>query len=106
MDFHKDEYFDFSGLDKSHFAFSNKNKKVLGKFKPETNFLIIEEIVCLCSKMYALKLASGEEKKTGKGVPKYKIKNQTTFEQYKQCLNTGKRIWWNLQKFVQLIIPL
>ena len=112
MDFHKDgEYFDFSGLDKSHFAFSNKNKKVLGKFKPETNFQIIEEIVCLCSKMYALKLQVTDadrkreaemekagiefeklktEKKAGKGVPKYKIKKQTTFEQYKQCLNTGK----------------
>ena len=31
-----EDFFDFSNLDENHELFSNKNKKVLGKFKIET----------------------------------------------------------------------
>ena len=31
-----EEIFDFSNLDKNHEIFSNKNKKIMGKFKIET----------------------------------------------------------------------
>ena len=46
--------FDFRNLDENHELFSNKNKKVIGKFKIETPKNIwIDEFVCLRSKMYA-----------------------------------------------------
>ena len=32
------DIFDFSNLDENHELFSNKNKKVIGKFKKETRF--------------------------------------------------------------------
>ena len=42
--------FDFSNLDKNHELFSNKKKKVNGKFKLETPKNIwIDEFVCLRS---------------------------------------------------------
>ena len=48
--------FDFSNLEENHELFSNKNRKVLGKFKIETPKNIwIDEFVCLRSKMYAFK---------------------------------------------------
>ena len=51
-----EDMFDFSNLDKTHELFSNKNKKVIGKFKIETPKNIwIDEFVCLRSKMYAFK---------------------------------------------------
>ena len=51
-----EDIFDFSNLDENHELFSNKNKKVLGKFKIETPKNIwIDEFVCLRSKMYAFK---------------------------------------------------
>ena len=47
-----EDIFDFSNLDKNHELFSNKNKKLIGKFKIGTtkNFWI-DEFVCLRSKM-------------------------------------------------------
>ena len=51
-----EDIFDFSNLDKNHELFSNKNKKVIGKFKIETTKNIwIDDFVCLRSKMYAFK---------------------------------------------------
>ena len=47
-----EKIFDFSNLNKSHEFFSNKNKKVIGKFKVETpKNVIIDDFVCLRSKM-------------------------------------------------------
>ena len=57
-----EEIFDFSNLDENHELFSNKNKKVIGKFKIETPKNIwIDEFICLRSKMYAFK--SGDDSK-------------------------------------------
>ena len=51
-----EDIFDFSNLDENHQLFSNKNKKVIGKFKNETPKNIwIDEFVRLRSKMYAFK---------------------------------------------------
>ena len=48
-----EEVFDFSNLDENHELFSNKNKKVNGKFKIESPKTIwIELLVCSRSKMY------------------------------------------------------
>ena len=56
--------FDFSNLDEDHELFSNKSKKVIGKFKIETlKNVFIDEIVCLRSKMYAFKCKDDTEDK-------------------------------------------
>ena len=66
----------------------NTNKKVLGKFKCETEGNIIEEFIGLRPKMYSLKLETSE-KLTCKGVKKHKIKNELKHEHYKECLFDG-----------------
>ena len=54
--------FDFSNLDKNHELFSNRNKKVIGKFKIETPKNIWnEEFVCLRSKPYSFKCKNNDE---------------------------------------------
>ena len=51
-----EDIFDFSNLDKNHELFSERNKKVIGKFKIETPKNIwIDEFVCLRSEMYSFK---------------------------------------------------
>ena len=67
--------FDFSNLDKNHELFSNKNKKVIGKFKIETpKNVIIDEFVCLRSKMYAFNCGDDFKNKL-KGFSKSKSKH-------------------------------
>ena len=81
-----EDIFDFSNLDKNHELFSNKNKKVIGKFKIETPKNIwIDEFVCLRSKMYAFK-CGGDSKNKLKGISKSQSKN-IKFEEYKKCLD-------------------
>ena len=51
-----EDIFDFSNLDRNHELFSNKNKKVIGKFSIETpEKTWIDEFFCLRSKMYPFK---------------------------------------------------
>ena len=51
-----EDIFDFSNLDQNHELFSDKDKKVIQNFKIETpNFIWIDEIVCLRSKMCSFK---------------------------------------------------
>ena len=78
--------FDFSNLDQNHELFSNKNKKVIGKFKIETPKNIwIDEFICLRSKMYAFKCGDDSKNKL-KGVSKSQSKN-IKFEENKKCLD-------------------
>ena len=80
-----EDIFDFSNLDKNHKLFSNKNEKVIGKFKIETPKIIwIDEFVCLRSKMYAFKCGD-DSKNRLKGISKSQSKN-IEFEEYKKCL--------------------
>ena len=59
-----EDIFDFSNLDEHHELFSEKNKKVIGKFKIETPKNIwIEEIVCLRSKTYSFNCNDNTENK-------------------------------------------
>ena len=77
---------DFSNLDKNHELFSNKNEKVIGKFKIETPKNIwIDEFVCLRSKMYSFKCGDNSDNKL-KGISKSQSKH-IKFEEYKKCLN-------------------
>ena len=79
--------FDFSNLDENHELFSNKNKKVIGKFKIETPKNIwIDEFVCLRSKAYSFKCKDNKENKNKiKGVSKSQSKH-IKFEEYYNCL--------------------
>ena len=81
-----EDIFDFSNLDKNHELFSNKNKRVLGKFKIETpRYIWIDEFACLRSKMYAFKCGNDSKNKL-KGVSKSQSKN-IKFEEYEKCLD-------------------
>ena len=78
--------FDFSNLNKNHELFSNKNKKVVGKFKIEAPKNIwIDEFVALRSKCYAFK-CNNDSKNKLKGISKSQSKN-IKFEEYKKCLD-------------------
>ena len=80
------DFFDFSNLDKNHELFSNKNKKVVGKFKIETPVNTwIDEFVALRSKCYAFKYGDGGKNKL-KGISKSYSKN-IKIDEYKKCLN-------------------
>ena len=80
-----EDLFDFSNLDKNHELFSNKNKKVVGKFKIETPENIwIDEFVALRSKCYAFKCGDNSKNKL-KGIYKSQSKN-IKFEEYYNCL--------------------
>ena len=79
-----EDKFDFSNLDKNHELFSNRNKKVIDKFKIETPKSIwIDKFVCLRSKMYAFKCGDDSKNKL-KGISKSQSKN-IKFEEYKNC---------------------
>ena len=67
--------FDFSNLDENQEVFSNRNTKVIGKFKIETPKNIwIDEIACLRSKMYSFKCGDDGKNKL-KVVSKSQSKN-------------------------------
>ena len=69
------DLFDFSNLNENHEIFSNKNKKVIGKFKIETAKNIwVDEFVCLRSKMYSFKCGNDSKIKL-KGISKSQSKN-------------------------------
>ena len=74
-----EDIFDFSNLDKNHEIYSNKNKKIVGKFKIETpKNVFIDEFDCLRSKMYAFNCkVETQDKNKLKGIsksqPKYYI---------------------------------
>ena len=97
-DFYKDisgdvvSKFDTSNFPKDHPSGieTGHNKKVVGMFKDEAGGEIIEEFVGLRAKLYSYKMLRGEEEKKCKGVKKPVVKRCITFEDYKQCLFTGK----------------
>ena len=81
-----DDKFDFSNLDENHELFSNKNKKMIGKFQIETPTNIwIDEFICLRSKMYAFRCGNDSKIKF-KGISKTQSKH-INFEEYKKCLD-------------------
>ena len=85
-----EDIFDFSNLDENHELFSNKNKKIFGKFKIETpKNVFIDEFVCLGSKAYSVKCKDNIESKNKiKGISKSQSKH-IKFEEYYNCLFGG-----------------
>ena len=86
-----EDNFDFSNLDEIHELFSNKNKKVIGKFNIETPKNIwIDEFVCLRSKTYSFKCNDNTESKNKiKGISKSQSKHNK-FEEHYNCLFGGE----------------
>ena len=82
-----EDIFDFSILDENHELFSEKNKKVIGKFKNECPKNIwIDEFVCLISKAYSFKCKNNDENKNKiKEISKSQPKHNK-FEEYYNCL--------------------
>ena len=80
-----EDLFDFSNLNENHELFSNKNKKVIGKFKIKTPKNIwIDEFITLRSKCYAFRCGDDSKNKL-KAISKSQSKI-IKFEEYKFCL--------------------
>ena len=109
-DFYKDtandvnEWFDTSGYtekDERPLPIA-KNKKVIGKFKDESNEKIIKEFCALRAKTYASLLDDEDddtEEKKAKGTKECVIKKVLTFEIYKDSLLIDKIIIKPQQRF-------
>ena len=58
-----EDLFDISNLNKNHELFSNRNKRVFGKFKIETpKNVFVDEFICLRNKGYSFKCSSDNER--------------------------------------------
>ena len=80
-----EDIFNFSNLDENHELISNKNRKVISKFKLETpKNTWIDELVCLRSKKYSFKFGDDSKNKF-KGISKSQSKHNK-FEEYKKCV--------------------
>ena len=72
--------FVFSNLNKNHELFTNKNKKIIGKFKIETpKNIFTDEVFCLRSKAYSIKCGSDNKNKL-RGISKCQSKNITPID--------------------------
>ncbi|XP_053207029.1 uncharacterized protein LOC128391206 [Panonychus citri] len=76
---------DFSDLPVDHYLYSDVNKKKIGCLKDEMSGEVIDEVVALRPKLYAIK-TENNVKKRAKGVQGVVVKNQLTFDDYKQSL--------------------
>lgn len=84
--------FDQSGyLGEGFRSVENSNKKVIGKFKDETDGVPIVEFCGLRSKMYSILLETQKEKKTGKGIKKSALREKIAHADYKRCLLGSKK---------------
>ena len=85
-----EKMFDTSNFDKNHQSgIQGKNKKIPGMMKDEAGGKIIEEFVGLRAKLYSYKMHDGKTEKKCKGMKKSVIKNNISFEDYKECLLSG-----------------
>lgn len=69
---------------------SSANKKVIGRFKDETDCVAITEFVGLRSKMYSLTTVDNHQKKRGKGISRCVVEKQIKHMDYVNCV-TGIR---------------
>ena len=90
------EHFDLSDMKIKKFK-DVKNKKVIGKFKDETEGIPIRQFIGLRSKMYSIKLDNDEEKKTAKGIVKSVIKKELKHEIYKDILETSGKMYSDMK---------
>jgi len=77
----------------------DENKKVIGKMKDECAKTFIRETCAIRSKVYATSCEDEEEnKKKDKGIKYSCVKNEITYDDYKNCVfdNTTKKVDMNL----------
>ena len=77
------DHFDTSNYSKTHFLFSNKNKKVIGKMKDELGGFPMKEFVALRSKCYSyvmLKESDSEDSKKAKVIKLCVVKQNLRFD--------------------------
>ena len=77
--------YDTSHYPKSHPLYSTENKKVIGKFKDETNSKPISMVAAVKPKMYSFE-CGGKEVKKAKGISKAVVSKNTSFQQYYDCI--------------------
>jgi len=89
------DMFDLSDITDDRFKkfYDGKNKKVLGKMKPEYVNNIIQEFVGLRSKMYSIKFEDGQEHKKAKGIVYNVTQKDLRHEMYKTILETGGKMY-------------
>ena len=93
QDFWNDrEKFDNSDYPENSQFHDKTNKKVLGKFKDESNFIPICEFIGLRSKMYSYIKDNNQVGKTAKGIKKNIIKKDITHENYKKVLFNNEQM--------------
>ena len=93
QDFWNDrEKFDNSDYPENSQFHDKTNKKVLGKFKDESNFIPIREFIGLRSKMYSYIKDNNQVGKTAKGIKKNIIKKDITHENYKKVLFNNEQM--------------
>uniref|UniRef100_A0A158P533 DNA-directed DNA polymerase n=2 Tax=Tetranychus urticae TaxID=32264 RepID=A0A158P533_TETUR len=76
---------DFSDYPREHTLFDEVNKKKLGFLKDEMNGEIIDEVIAIKSKLYAIKYGT-KKKMTAKGVQRAIVKETFSIQDYKDCL--------------------
>ena len=86
-----EDIIDFSNLDENHELFSERNKKVIGKFKIKTPKNIwIDEFVCLRSKVFSFKCKDNIESKNKIKVISKSQSKHIKSEEYYNCLFGGQ----------------
>ena len=85
--------FDTSDFPQGHESgiLTGVNKKVIGKFKDEVAGRQITKFVGLRPKLYSFKIDESNTVKKIKGVKKSVVKKKIEFEDYVDCLKTGKK---------------
>ena len=80
--------FDTSNFPKDHPSGIpvGKNEKIIGLLKDKCNSKIMQKFVGLRAKLYSYKMYKGKEGKHCKGIKQTTVKNEITFENYKDCL--------------------
>ena len=87
-----EKWFDTSNYDKNDKRPIGKNKQVIGYFKDELRWKIMDENCTLRANAYAYITEDGSVHKRAKGTKKYIIKREIMFEHYKDCLFSSKAI--------------
>ena len=87
------QHLDLSNYEESSKLYDRTNRKVIGKFKDETEGVPIREAIVLKPKMYSLLLNDGQNPKRAKSVPRA-AKSKLTHEDYRAVLEkaTTKQI--------------
>lgn len=82
------EYYDTSAYPQPKvFNIPPLNKKKPEYMKDENNGLTMTEFVGLRSKMYSVRVNGNDAMKKAKGVKKYILKKDITFDEYKRCID-------------------